>query len=87
MFLSERWTNKSSAPVSDVHCGDPGTPVNGERFGNEFTYGKIVRFDCMPGYKLVGDIVSGCKIDGTWSAALPTCQSNYIFSEYYSLLL
>jgi len=57
-----------------VSCGDPGTPQNGVRYGDKFTYQSIVVLECDPGYKLVGDLTRTCQADGKWSGSQPTCQ-------------
>ena len=57
-----------------VSCGDPGTPTNGVRYGNTFTYQSTVVLECDPQYKLSGDLTRTCQADGTWSGAQPTCQ-------------
>lgn len=65
--------------VSDAvkSCEDPGSPSNGFRRGDKFTYGKRVIFDCNPGYKLQGAISRTCQADGTWSGNQATCVRKY----------
>ena len=58
---------------SVISCGDPGVPANGYKSGSDFTYGKVVLFECNPGYKLVGSTFRQCQLDGHWSAAQPSC--------------
>lgn len=65
------------AAISVVSCGDPGTPQNGVRYGDTFTYESTVVLECHPGYKLVGDLTRKCQADGTWSGIEPTCQRKY----------
>lgn len=57
-----------------MNCGDPGTPANGIRYGDSFTYQSTIFLECDPGYKLVGDLTRACQADGTWSGSQPTCQ-------------
>lgn len=58
-----------------VSCGDPGTPTNGVRYGDTFTYRSTVVLECDPQYKLVGDLtIRTCQADGTWSGTQPTCE-------------
>jgi len=57
-----------------VSCGDPGSPNNGVRYGETFTYQSTVVLECDPGYKLVGDLTRTCQADGKWSGSQPTCQ-------------
>ena len=56
-----------------IVCGDPGTPANGERVGSDFTYGKIIIYDCNPGYQLAGTRERRCQLDGTWSGTVARC--------------
>lgn len=56
-----------------MDCGDPGTPANGLRVGDEFTVGSIVRYVCDAGFGLDGPADRECQVDGTWSGFLPTC--------------
>ena len=76
---------------SDVRCPDPGVPKNGERVGNNFTYGEEVRFRCHGGYRLFGvqNTPSGdwsspirCTGDGTWSSIVPYCMKNSSKSNF-----
>ncbi|XP_074620011.1 sushi, von Willebrand factor type A, EGF and pentraxin domain-containing protein 1-like [Acropora palmata] len=67
------WTG--TQPICQiVNCGDPGTPANGIRYGDSFTYQSSIFIECDPGYKLVGDLTRTCQADGTWSGSQPTCQ-------------
>ena len=56
-----------------VNCGDPGTPANGVRYGDVFTYKSTILLECDPQYKLVGDLTRTCQADGSWTGILPTC--------------
>ena len=55
-------------------CGDPGTPVHGEKTGLDYIYGKIVTFKCNAGYKMTGDTSRRCQTDGKWSGVQPKCE-------------
>ncbi|KAK3728579.1 hypothetical protein QZH41_011661 [Actinostola sp. cb2023] len=55
------------------NCGDPGSPSNGHRVGNDFTYGNAASFDCSPGYKLHGSASRVCRETGTWSGTKASC--------------
>jgi len=57
-----------------VSCGDPGTPTNGVRYGDTFTYQSRVVMECDPQYKLVGETTRTCQADGTWSGTQPICE-------------
>jgi CUB/sushi domain-containing protein len=56
-----------------VNCGEVAAPANGFRVGSEFTYKKVLAFDCDPGYKLVGNQIRECQENGLWSGSRPTC--------------
>ena len=60
--------------IQVVNCGDPGTPPNGVRYGDVFTYLSHVILECDPRYRLVGNLLRTCQADGTWSGSQPTCQ-------------
>ena len=57
----------------ETSCGDPGTPENGLRVGNDWTIGAIVYYQCNATYELVGLESRTCQNDGTWSGSLPAC--------------
>ena len=57
-----------------VNCGDPGTPANGVRYGDLFTYKNTILLECDPQYKLAGDLTRTCQADGSWTGSQPTCQ-------------
>ena len=57
-----------------VNCGDPGTPANGVRYGDVFTYKSKILLECDPQYKLAGDLTRTCQADGSWTGSQPTCQ-------------
>ncbi|XP_032416301.1 CUB and sushi domain-containing protein 1 isoform X4 [Xiphophorus hellerii] len=56
-----------------VLCGDPGSPGEGFREGNIFSYGSEVRFYCHSPYVLMGSATRLCQADGIWSGHQPTC--------------
>ena len=66
-----------NAPIPScdiVNCSDPGIPTNGEKlFGNVFTYGAQLVYNCIDGYSLVGSQVITCQSNGYWSDTLPSC--------------
>ena len=59
---------------SVVNCGDPGTPDNGVRYGDVFTFLSTVLLECDPQYKLVGDLTRTCQADGSWTGSQPICE-------------
>ena len=56
-----------------ISCNDPGTPTNGSRSGDDFTFSKRVSFKCDPGYKITGSESRICTSSGTWSGSQPIC--------------
>jgi len=40
----------------------------------KFRAGDVVRYSCVTGYQMVGESVSACLKDGTWSRSPPECQ-------------
>ena len=63
-----------------VTCKDTGSPSNGGRSGDDFTFGNTVSFKCDPGYKITGSRNRTCTASGTWSGIQPTCTGNHTFS-------
>lgn len=58
-----------------INCGDPGVPANGLRYGEDFTIGQNISFQCQPGYRMEedGSPVRTCTQNGTWSGNMPIC--------------
>ena len=56
-----------------VICGDPGTLPHGYVSGTEYTFGKVVQFSCMEGYKLLGAPTAECLADAMWSNYATSC--------------
>ena len=62
--------------LDPVSCGDPGTPENAYRTGNNFLYEDDVTFTCNHGYYQSSGPVGGvrrCLDTGLWSDEQPTC--------------
>lgn len=61
-----------------INCGDPGISANGLRYGEDFTIGQNVSFQCQPGYRMEedGSPVRMCTQNGTWSGNMPICTGN-----------
>ncbi|ETE68909.1 CUB and sushi domain-containing protein 2, partial [Ophiophagus hannah] len=57
------------------HCLDPGIPVNGLRYGNDFYVGALVTFGCDPGYTLSDSEALECEPNFQWSRPLPSCEA------------
>ena len=58
-------------------CGDPGTPVNGSRFGEDFGVGMKVMYACNTGFFIEGSRTRVCQANLTWSGIMPTCLSKW----------
>jgi len=61
-------------PAKLLGCGDPGTPVNGKRIGDDFSLGAVVFFRCFDDFDLVGSKFRMCQSDGVWSGIQPICK-------------
>ena len=66
--------------LPEVTCGDPGTPVNGQRVLEDTTFDATVTYSCSEGYVLVGEKERQCGSDGQWSGPLPRCDRKLICS-------
>eukprot|EP00063_Salmo_salar_P060825 XP_014035660.1 PREDICTED: CUB and sushi domain-containing protein 1-like isoform X3 [Salmo salar] len=70
-------------------CLDPGIPVNGKRFGNNFAIGTRVTFSCDQGYTLSDEKPIVCERNHQWNHALPSCDAlcgGYIFGKKGTIL-
>ncbi|XP_068228821.1 sushi, von Willebrand factor type A, EGF and pentraxin domain-containing protein 1-like isoform X2 [Palaemon carinicauda] len=56
-----------------VDCGDPGTLPNGQITGTSFTLGSKVTFSCDEGFNLLGESITECLPDGSWSNYVTSC--------------
>ncbi|RXM27789.1 CUB and sushi domain-containing protein 3 [Acipenser ruthenus] len=64
-----------SVTVDTYSCLDPGMPVNGRRYGHDFSIGSTVSFGCDPGYRLSHEEPLVCEKSHWWSHPLPTCDA------------
>ncbi|KAM6972968.1 CUB and sushi domain-containing protein 3-like [Aplochiton taeniatus] len=64
-----------SVTVDSYSCLDPGFPVKGVRYGQDFSIGSTVSFGCEPGYRLSHEEPLVCEKNHWWSHALPTCDA------------
>uniref|UniRef100_A0A3Q2QXN5 CUB and Sushi multiple domains 1 n=1 Tax=Fundulus heteroclitus TaxID=8078 RepID=A0A3Q2QXN5_FUNHE len=71
--------NISYTTFGQNECHDPGVPVNGQRYGDQFQLGGSVAFRCDQGFiRTQGSDQVTCIIqDGNvvWSAAVPRCEA------------
>ena len=71
--LSNGTWSASMPTCPPVNCGDPGTPNNGMRSGDTFTYDSSILFQCNSGYTILGSISLTCLSNGLWNASVPSC--------------
>lgn len=64
--------------VDSYSCLDPGIPVNGIRYGQDFSIGSTVSFGCDSGYRLSHEEPLVCEKNHWWSHPLPTCDGKYL---------
>lgn len=57
-----------------VNCGKPDVDFNGMVYGSDWWVGSVVRYDCRPGFVLVGDPARACQSSGKWTPK-PSCLS------------
>ncbi|EDO43337.1 predicted protein, partial [Nematostella vectensis] len=67
------WSDKTPN-CSPKSCGDPGTPANGRRSGQVYTFKSKVFFSCDRGHIRVGPAFRQCQSNQKWSGVTPTCQ-------------
>jgi len=66
-------TATASTSLVLVNCGDPGSPLNGQKRGSQYWTGESVSFICHPGYRLIGPATRVCLPSGNWSGVQPSC--------------
>ncbi|XP_065179368.1 sushi, von Willebrand factor type A, EGF and pentraxin domain-containing protein 1-like [Sycon ciliatum] len=71
---SGRWS-RPTPTCNRVTCLHPGSPVNGERIGDDFNAGSFVSFMCNTGYMLQGSSSLDCLTTGLWSGTAPVCRA------------
>ena len=67
---------------SDVDCGDPSTPTNGDRHPFSTVYTSEVLYFCSLGYTLQGSDRRTCQSNGEWSGHLPQC-NRMLFTDLF----
>lgn len=68
----------SGVTVDSYSCLDPGIPVNGIRYGQDFSIGSTVSFGCDSGYRLSHEEPLVCEKNHWWSHPLPTCDGKHL---------
>ncbi|XP_060679965.1 CUB and sushi domain-containing protein 3 [Hemiscyllium ocellatum] len=64
-----------SVTVDTYSCMDPGIPVNGYRYGQDFSIGSTVAFSCESGYTISHEEPLMCEKNHWWNHPLPTCDA------------
>ena len=59
--------------ISAINCGDPGSPMNGQRSLPSKAYNSVVTYTCDVGYTLQGSDRRTCQSNGQWSGSVPQC--------------
>ena len=58
---------------SESLCGNPGKPIGGKKFGNQYNEGDLVRFECDPGRSMLGSENRTCLDNGRWTGLELVC--------------
>ena len=61
--------------VSVETCPLPDIPKNGSRSQDTFKYGDVITFNCVNGYRLVGEKSIVCLAGGVVNGTAPICQN------------
>lgn len=70
-------SSPAGVTVDSYSCLDPGIPVNGIRYGQDFSIGSTVSFGCDSGYRLSHEEPLVCEKNHWWSHPLPTCDGEH----------
>ena len=68
-----RWSAKPPQ-CEPVFCGRPEIGEHSSYRGNQFSFGDVVRYNCRPGYNLIGEKQRICDGTGQWIPAVPRCE-------------
>ena len=72
---------------SDIDCGFPDTPKNGQLRGHINTlYTSKATYMCITGYTLLGSNTRTCQSDGQWSGSAPQCIGMFTRSSFLHVL-
>ncbi|KAL4236643.1 biological adhesion [Mactra antiquata] len=62
-------------PVCEpIACGTPPKIQNGVYVGSDHFYKSTISYQCLDGYKLIGNPTLECAYDGAWIGERPTCE-------------
>lgn len=72
---------KAVPRTSAIQCSSVPEPRFGKRIGNDFGIGKVVLFECNPGYTLHGSSAIRCEAVpnalAQWNGTVPTCAGRH----------
>lgn len=72
---------KAVPRTSAIQCSSVPEPRFGKRIGNDFGIGKVVLFECNPGYTLHGSSAIRCEAVpnalAQWNGTVPTCAGEH----------
>lgn len=67
------WSGEEPICV-EMSCGKPETQNRKMVVeGQNFSFGGVVHYSCVPGYHLKGQLTRTCQKNGQWSGAMPSC--------------
>lgn len=73
--------HKAVPRTSAIQCSSVPEPRFGKRIGNDFGIGKVVLFECNPGYTLHGSSAIRCEAVpnalAQWNGTVPTCAGKH----------
>ena len=67
------WSGEDPA-CDAVVCPVPEAPEHGSWTVGGFVPGSTIRFECQPGFALIGSATITCLMDKSWSDRPPSCQ-------------
>lgn len=76
-----RSLHKAVPRTSSIQCSSVPEPRFGKRIGNDFGIGKVVLFECNPGYTLHGSSAIRCEAVpnalAQWNGTVPSCAGKH----------
>ncbi|RWR98882.1 P-selectin-like isoform X1, partial [Dinothrombium tinctorium] len=71
------WSDNDALCLNKYYvCPKINAPANGKIASSCFNYaGGVCKFECNPGFKLVGSKTTVCTISNTWTENVPVCES------------
>ncbi|XP_064486743.1 sushi, von Willebrand factor type A, EGF and pentraxin domain-containing protein 1-like [Ornithodoros turicata] len=66
------WTNQEPS-CEMISCGEPDVPPGAYTDGDDYMVHAVVKYGCLPGHIMAGNVERTCRKDGSWSGKPPTC--------------